>query len=269
MRARSGSGDHGGAGALRHWGFSLLQDVERGADLRVARLLLEVVLDFRPGHFAGLVDDVDGRMGDAFDLHPFIGGVSQAVGVDGLAAGIGEEREGDLAFAVRGDLLGEAAAVFRLVDAEGVDVEGLAVLAEAAEFGQLPSAERSPVAAVEDEDHGALPARGRERDLLIARVLEGEVGGHVAHRDRLGAGRLGGGRDGRQREGEGRGQEEVSHAVSFRAHGHLNVRKNKSKIFSRRSNLCVALNAVLPLSTHRPDRTDRCADYGAVKWVGF
>ena len=57
------------------------------------------------------------------------------------------------------DLLGKLSTLLMAVNADGVELDRLVRPQERAQLGQLPSAERSPVASVEDEHDRAFPTR--------------------------------------------------------------------------------------------------------------
>ena len=106
--------------------------------------------------------------------------VEDAVGLDGLAVGVGEEGE------LNALLVGEGGQHFRVVVADGRDLESsrLNVLLVRLQLHQLLLAERSPVRrADEHQRHGAVLEQLAQRTLLAGLVREGEVRGLLADLD--------------------------------------------------------------------------------------
>src|SRR5688572_24532239 len=148
------------------------QRVERGADLRVGRAYGVVAVDAHPRDPPVAVDHIGGRGRDACLPYLRVARVAQAVGVDDLVLGIGEQGKRDATLAVPADALIEGLAVLGGIAADAPQCNRLAGLEQRSELGKLPNAVRSPVAAIEDQHHRPLAAlRG---EALAAAVLVGE-----------------------------------------------------------------------------------------------
>jgi len=175
--------------ALRH-------GIERGANLIIRRPLLVVRLDLRPAHLAVPAENEHGGVRDPFELLAGVGRVAESVSIDDLAVRVREERERDLAFPVRLDLVDEGAALFGVVPADGVETDRLVLANELTEPGNLPGAVRSPVPSIENEDDLLTPRLGELHafpGLVRQREIRGQITGNGCGRR---CGRMGGRRGG-------------------------------------------------------------------------
>lgn len=120
-------------------------------------------------------------MGDAVLLFSRVGFIAQGVAVDDARSRIGEEGEGHVAAMIGGDELRELAALLLRVGADGVDLDLGIDTGELPKRGNLPRAVRSPVAAVENEDH-LLPRRLGQADAPAVLIAQRERGRRLPNR---------------------------------------------------------------------------------------
>src|SRR5262249_33093693 len=225
-----------------------LQSVEGSPRLIIARTLRMVPVDPHPGYAPGLVDDDRRRPGYAFLPELQITRILQAVGVDHLVLRIGKQRERDRSTPVSGDLLHEALALFVGVHADAPQRGLLARLEKGSQLGKLPSAVRSPVAAVEHQHYRSLAALGGKGVAPALLVFEREFGSDLARANRraallAGSGWLVGRCHGHRRD---RAHSKHEPEDNFRDHGELGdfTRCWRIAAFNRAARPSRALRAV-------------------------
>ena len=111
-----------------------------------------VFFDFHPRDLAGFVYQKHGRVGNAFALQLDVARVLQPVSVDDAVLRIGQQRKRNRPAAVGGYLLRKPSAFFMRIDTDAPQRDLLTGLEQGSEFGKLPNAVRSPVAAKKYQD---------------------------------------------------------------------------------------------------------------------
>lgn len=91
----------------------LLHPIDRRSDLRVRWALAKVGLDLHPADASFRIEHEDCGMGDAVFFFARVGFVAEGVAVDDSRAGIGEQREGELAAVIGGEELGKRSSLTR------------------------------------------------------------------------------------------------------------------------------------------------------------
>ena len=102
----------------------LLQSIDGSSYLVVRRALLVVGFDPCPTHAPSFVDHVNGRVRDASYFLPRVSGIAQPVSIDGAVRRVRQQREGDFASPVGGDLLCKLSADRGFIKADRVYVDG-------------------------------------------------------------------------------------------------------------------------------------------------
>ncbi|MEO7728836.1 MAG: hypothetical protein ABIS45_16415 [Burkholderiales bacterium] len=116
-----------------------------------------VFFDFHPRDFAGFINQQHGRVGNAFAFQLYVARILQSVDVDDAVLRIGQQRKRNRPAAFGGNLLREPRTFFMRIWADAPQRDLLAGLEQGSEFGKLPNAVRSPVAAKKYQDD-RLPA---------------------------------------------------------------------------------------------------------------
>jgi len=128
----------------------------------------------------GLVDHVGGGIRDAFPVELEVLRILQPVEIDDAVTGVRQQGEVDRPLAVGRDLVAEAPALLASIDADGQQADLLVGFEQGSELGKLPSAVRSPVAAVEDQHHRPLFPLCGQGDRAPILIFEREFGRPVA-----------------------------------------------------------------------------------------